>query len=118
MKFFNLDTEFTFGEFDGKTLKQVLEIQPSYIDWCAVNIDQFYVTDVVIEEIKTFIPDFAFTEKGKRMLADKYSEWQNAYGLNDEDDGNYSLLEEFEGSYTQDNRKVIDIDEDMEDSLD
>jgi len=118
MKFYNLDTEFSFGEFNGKTLKQILHIQPSYLDWCAVNIDQFYVTDVVIEEIKTIIPDFALTKKGKQMLADKYSAWQKAYGLDDEDDGDYSIFEDFEGTFTQDNRRAIDADEVMEDSLD
>lgn len=114
MKFYYLDTEFTEGKFNGKTLKQVLDIQPSYLDWCAINMDQFYVTDVVIEEIKTSIPDFEFSEKGKQMLADKYSEWYKTYGLDDEEDE--EIFETFTGSYTQENMR--ELEEEIEDSFD
>jgi hypothetical protein len=29
MKFYTLDTEFTFGKYEGKTVKEVLELQPN-----------------------------------------------------------------------------------------
>jgi hypothetical protein len=32
MKFYTLDTEFTFGKYEGKTLSEILDIQPTYID--------------------------------------------------------------------------------------
>jgi hypothetical protein len=118
MKFYDLDTEFTEGEFNGKTLKQVLDIQPSYLDWCAINMDQFYLTDVVIEEIKTKIPDFEFSEKGKLMLAEKYSEWFETCGLDDEAayEDDEEFFETFMGSYTQENRRGFE--EEIEDSFD
>jgi hypothetical protein len=34
MKFYDLDTEFTFGKYRGSTIRQILVLQPSYIDWC------------------------------------------------------------------------------------
>lgn len=75
MKFYDLDTEFTFGKFEGNTVRQILDLQPSYLDWCAVNLDHFYISKNVIEEIKTIKPDFALTEEGKQKLYEKYSTW-------------------------------------------
>lgn len=75
MKFYTLDTEFTFGKYDGKTVKEILELQPSYLDWCAINLDHFYISDEIIAEIKKIKPDFTITEEGKQKLADKYSTW-------------------------------------------
>ncbi len=44
MKFYTLDTEFTFGKFSGKTIREVIEIQPDYINWCAINLGHFYIS--------------------------------------------------------------------------
>jgi hypothetical protein len=68
MKFYTLDTEFTFGKYEGKTVKEVLELQPTYLDWCAVNLDHFYISDETITEIKKIKPDFTITEEGEKNL--------------------------------------------------
>jgi broad specificity phosphatase PhoE len=52
MKFYTLDTEFSFGKYEGKTVKEIIEIQPTYLDWCAINLDHFYISDEIIEEIQ------------------------------------------------------------------
>jgi hypothetical protein len=77
MKFYNLDTEFTFGKFEGKTVREILNIQPSYIDWCAINLDHFFISHEVIEEIKSIIPDFSISEEGQNKLLEKYKTWEN-----------------------------------------
>lgn len=77
MKFYNLDTEFTFGQFEGKTVREVLDIQYSYIDWCAINLDHFFISDEVIEEIKSIVPDFSISEEGQNKLSEKYETWKN-----------------------------------------
>lgn len=41
MKFYTLDTEFTFGKYEGKTVKEILELQPTHLDCCAINLDHF-----------------------------------------------------------------------------
>lgn len=76
MKFYNLDTEFTFGKYEGNTVRQVLVLEPSYLDWCAINLDHFYLSEGVLEEIKTIKPDFVLTEEGKIKLQTKYSTWE------------------------------------------
>jgi hypothetical protein len=76
MKFYYLDTIFTFGKYSGKTLREMLEIEPSYIDWCTINLDHFYIPESVIDEIKSIKPDFALSEEGRQKMADKEEEWE------------------------------------------
>lgn len=107
MKFYTLDTEFTFGKYEGKTVKEILELQPTYLDWCAINLDHFYLSDEIIAEIKIINPDFTITEEGKQKLADKYSTWEDEQQQEDYDDYDdyYDRREsygEYAGSYAQD----------------
>jgi broad specificity phosphatase PhoE len=106
MRFYTLDTEFTFGKYEGKTVKEILEIQPTYLDWCAINLDHFYISDEIIAEIKVIKPDFTITEEGKQKLADKYSTWENEQQQDDNDDyDDYDRREsygQYAGSYAQD----------------
>jgi hypothetical protein len=41
MKFYSLDTLFTCGKFEGKTLKEVVKIDASYLEWSSINLDHF-----------------------------------------------------------------------------
>ena len=89
MKFYNLDTKFTYGKHEGKTVRQIVDIQPSYLDWCAINLDHFYMTEYVIEEIKEIKSDFVLSTEGLQKLDDKFSTWEEEQVANevyDEDD--------------------------------
>ena len=68
MKFYSLDTKFTFGVYEGKTMKEILAHQPSYLNWCAINLDHFYISEEIIAEIKIIKPDFKITEEEKKNL--------------------------------------------------
>lgn len=106
MKVFTLDTEFTFGKYEGKTVKEIIEIQPTYLDWCAINLDHFFISDEIIEEIKVIKPDFTITEEGKQKLAYNYSNWESEQQQDDYDDyDDYDRREsygQYAGSYAQD----------------
>lgn len=52
MKFYDLDSVFTFGKYEGKTIKEVFERDPKYIDFCYKNIDEFYVSPEVMRELR------------------------------------------------------------------
>ncbi|OYQ50608.1 exodeoxyribonuclease X C-terminal domain-containing protein [Flavobacterium aurantiibacter] len=108
MRFYTLDTEFTFGKYEGKTMKEILEIQPTYLDWCAINLDHFYISDEIIAEIKVIKPDFTITEEGKQKLADKYSTWENEQQGDDYDDyDDYSpSYEKYGGAYGYDDDTI------------
>ena len=106
MRFYTLDTEFTFGKYEGKTVKEILELQPTYLDWCAINLDHFYISEEIIAEIKVIKPDFTLTEEGNQKLTDKYSTWENEQQQDDYDDNDdYDRQEsygQYAGSYAQD----------------
>ena len=112
MKFYTLDTEFTFGKYEGKTVKEVLEIQATYLDWCAINLDHFYISDETITEIKEIKADFTISEEGKQKLADKFSIWENEQQQDDYDDyDDYDRREsygQYAGSYAQDVKGLSD----------
>jgi broad specificity phosphatase PhoE len=103
---YTLDTEFTFGKYEGKTVKEILELQPTYLDWCAINLDHFYISEEIIAEIKVIKPDFTLTEEGNQKLTDKYSTWENEQQQDDYDDNDdYDRQEsygQYAGSYAQD----------------
>ena len=92
MKYYHLDTEFNFGKFEGKSLRDVLSLQPSYIDWCIVNLDHFYLNDQTYNEIIGLMPDFAFSSNARERLIEK----QKLMETENDDEDNY---EEF---YDQD----------------
>lgn len=104
MKFYNLDTEFTFGKFEGSTVRQIIDTQPTYLDWCAINLDHFYISDEVIEEIKSIKPDFKLSDEGIQKLNEKYEVWENQQQdiYNDYDYHERESYGEYAGSYAQD----------------
>lgn len=76
MKFYSLDTEFTFGKFKGRTLKEVIDIHPYYLEWCLLNLDHFFLSDETIESIKQIKPDFMLSETASRKRQEKYQAWE------------------------------------------
>jgi len=32
-----------FGKFKGKTLQEIFEVELSYVQWCILNLDHFYI---------------------------------------------------------------------------
>ncbi|WP_196889005.1 hypothetical protein [Aureivirga sp. CE67] len=76
MKFYNLYTIFTFGSFKNKILKEVLETQPSYVEFCIKSFDHFYISDKDMEEIKEQFPDFLISEEGQELLLERYKRWK------------------------------------------
>jgi len=75
MKFYELETEFSFGKYEGKSLQEILEIQPSYIQWCIDNLDHFYISDQVIQKIKSIKPDFRLNQDSLDRLKEKKELW-------------------------------------------
>lgn len=76
MKFYNLDTEFTFGKFEGKTIRDVIELQPSYLNWCSTNLDHFYISDEILTEIQIIKPNFRLTQESINSLKQKFDNWE------------------------------------------
>jgi hypothetical protein len=105
MKFYNLDTKFNFGKYQGKTLMEILRIQDSYTNWCSINLDHFYMEDEVIIQILEIKPNFKLTEDAKHKLRIKYNEWEHMHNYKNDYHQNTYQREpygEFAGTYAQD----------------
>lgn len=86
MKFYSLETTFTFGKYKGKNVEEVLAIQPSYLNWCAINLEYFYVSEEVMDEIKAVTPNFTFSDEAIKILDKKYCKWRDENRANDYED--------------------------------
>lgn len=76
MKFYGLDTILNFGKHKGKSLKEVIQKDPSYVNWCAFNLNYFYISKEVLEEIKSLFPNFSLSEEAQKRLNQKYAIWE------------------------------------------
>jgi broad specificity phosphatase PhoE len=70
MKFYDVDSEFTFGKYEGKTIREVFEKDPKYIDFCFNNIDEFYVSPAVLRELRDMDPKYALPAQADDMNDD------------------------------------------------
>lgn len=82
-KIYNMDTKLDFGKHKGRTIKNVFEINPSYIRWAINNVSNFFINDDIYEEIINDFPSFSkFIETdlfkikvGYKEDHEKYNEW-------------------------------------------
>lgn len=77
MKFYELNSVFYFGKYQGKTVMEILDLQPSYLDWCAINLDHFLMNENVIDEIKKVKPTFTFSLEGLQKMKEKLDQWND-----------------------------------------
>ena len=64
MKFYTLDTLFSFRKNSRKIIREIIEIDPDYVDWCAINLDHFYIANEIITEVNAINPSFIISEEG------------------------------------------------------
>ena len=93
MKFYDLDSQFAFGKYEGKTIREIVDLQPTYIDWCATNLDHFYISEDLIEEIKKIKNDFVLTAKGRQKMDEIYIIWKQEQESNPDDDLDDGIIE-------------------------
>ena len=74
-KIYDLETTLNFGKFEGKKLSEVIRIQPTYINWCILNLDHFLVDDEDLEEFKKINSKFFFSDKALKKLEKKWDVW-------------------------------------------
>jgi hypothetical protein len=68
METYKLETVLTFGKHKGKTIRVVLENDPSYIVWMAEELDANFSQDVLIAAQK------AAKEQHRNWLRDNYDD--------------------------------------------
>jgi hypothetical protein len=52
MKEYKLNTKFNFGKHKSETLKQVVDLDHTYIEWCLIYHREFFISDEILNEIK------------------------------------------------------------------
>ncbi len=80
MKYYNLNSVFTFGKFNGLSVSKILSIQPSYINWCLENLDHFYVLEKDQIEMKNIYNEFKLNmDKMSFEVEDEYDNYESDY---------------------------------------
>ena len=62
MKEYNLNTKFKFGKHKSQSIKQVVDLDYTYIEWCLIYHREFFISDEVLNEIKEVNPTFTISE--------------------------------------------------------
>lgn len=115
--FESIEDLFNFGRYKDLSLADVLDVNPSYIEWCVYHCDgrYFIISDVAIEQIEKAYPEFissdfkyACEQRQGEFDLDIYDEIEEKtrdYIYNDNDSyGRYA------GSYAQDEMGYSDDD--------
>ena len=105
MTYYNLDTEFRFGKYKGKTVREVLDLQSSYLNWCVINVDNFIISDSDAAEMKRYNSRFYLSSEAKSAIKRKAAK-ENRHAVAWEDSNNTYENEwtysKYRGSYAQD----------------
>ncbi len=111
MKFYDIDSIFTFGKYEGKTLAEVFEVDPKYIKYCQDNIDEFYIAPNVLKELKTVERDNRLLSANlDEMSDDELADFMDT--MNDIDDFDEA---KFEDDFDWDKEEDMLMDDDFED---
>jgi len=62
-KIYNLDDEFDFGRNKGKTIKELLQVNPGYVDWVIRNIEGFALSNEAFQQAKIITEGKRFSKK-------------------------------------------------------
>lgn len=110
MNFYDLDTEFEFGKYEGQTLEEVFQKDPKFIEQCLIKVDDFNLSDDVMEELKAIDDEFEFSPEALKRREEKFQLWEQE---NDEDEEDFydKDLEEFMDFNGQDDGESINDDE-------
>ncbi len=62
MKEYTLNTKFNFGKHKSETLKQVVDLDYNYIEWCLIYHREFVISNEVLNKLKEANPEFIISE--------------------------------------------------------
>jgi len=93
MQFYDVDSIFTFGKYEGETLAEVFEKDPKYIKYCQENIDEFYIAPDVLKELRSSSRDNKLLTANLDEMSDEELQ-QFMSDMNDIDEFDESKLED------------------------
>ena len=108
MKLYSSNSKLDFGDYSGKTLKDVFMKDPEYIEECILENPVFCFNPSNIDALEDMSEDFAFSEEAVERLEEKYDIYEEEE--NDVDD-----MDDF----SDDDLKNLGImDDDIDDDFD
>lgn len=115
----SIDDLLNFGRYQGLSLADVMDINPSYIEWCVFQCDgiHFIITDNAIDQLKIVYPEFNITPAFESACEQRQTDYDiELYDEAEEEAQNYIYNNESEsfgryaGSYAQDEMGYSDDD--------
>ena len=86
MKFYDVDSIFTFGKYEGETLAEVFEKDPKYIKYCEENIDDFYIAPDVLKELRDFMNQMNDIDEFDESKLEEDFDWEEGENMFAEDE--------------------------------
>ena len=71
MKAYDLNSRFTFGKYEGKTLEDVFQQDPAYVEKCMVSEEDFSVDEKSIQKLFEKYPDIEISDAAIDANLDK-----------------------------------------------
>lgn len=71
MNTFYLETVFTFGKYEGDTVEEIAAFDPSYIEWCIIELDGFYIDEGLIQKLTSTYENFWISDEAIKILEKK-----------------------------------------------
>src|SRR5690606_21217986 len=99
-------------KYQGKTLEEVYDIDPAFIDECLIKYDHFNLSDDTLEELKEINPNHKFSEAFFEKREQKFAKWEEE---NPEEDTELGVdADEFDDDsfYTTEFDTFDDLEED------
>jgi len=63
----SLNSRLYFGKYKDQTIDEVFNLNPNYIEWLIVNIDNFLLTSDTFEYLNSLNPNFKFSDNVKMI---------------------------------------------------
>ncbi len=72
MKLYSLNSKLDFGEYSGRTLKDVFDKDPDYVEECILENPSFCFNPSIIDALEDMKAEFIFSEEAVEKLEEKY----------------------------------------------
>ena len=99
MRLYSLNSKLDFGEYSGKTLKDVFVKDPEYVEECILENPSFCFNPSIIDALEDINPEFIFSEEAVEKIEEKYDIYEEEENdveemdnFNDEDLKNLGIM--------------------------
>ena len=98
MKEYDANSILDFGKHEGKSVIYVASVDPSYLDWCILNIPEFYLADDAINSLITELPQLTISD----LVLETNGKKPMRYAESGEEAEDGPTWDDYEGSYAHD----------------